>query len=224
MASSTQPTRRSKARHNFEENVKDVDRLLEIHKDLGGPDRGRRFELEVLNKSAVVLICACWEAYVEDICEEATDFVIDNVPAAEDLPRGLQESIATKLFNERNPLAVWTKIGTGWQSLAKQRVRELTEALHHPNMAKVKSLFNTTLGIRDISKEWHWQRVSPKLARKKLKEFIKMRGDIAHRVQLEDTVKKSTCTAFLKYVNGIIKATDRAVNTQVETLAGRPLF
>ena len=48
----------SQARQAFDRNVMDVERLLEIHADVGGDVQGRRFGLEVLNKSAVVLITA----------------------------------------------------------------------------------------------------------------------------------------------------------------------
>lgn len=50
----------------FDESRKDIDRLLEIHQRLGGKGKGRRHQLEVLNKSAIVLISAIWEAYCED--------------------------------------------------------------------------------------------------------------------------------------------------------------
>src|SRR6266404_6762364 len=61
----------SKAKMTFDQNCADVDRLLEIHADLAGPAPGRKFGVEVLNKSAVVLICAFWEAFVEVIVAEA---------------------------------------------------------------------------------------------------------------------------------------------------------
>ena len=46
----------SKAEKTFDESAKDVERLMEIHKSLGGGKVGRRYRLEVLNKSAIVLI------------------------------------------------------------------------------------------------------------------------------------------------------------------------
>lgn len=52
----------SMARKAFDESKADVDRLLEIHENLGGTAPGRRRRLEVLNKSAIVLITAIWEA------------------------------------------------------------------------------------------------------------------------------------------------------------------
>jgi hypothetical protein len=61
----------SKSRIHFDENCEDVERLLTIHQDLAGNTPGRKYGVEVLNKSAIVLICAYWEAYNEDILHEA---------------------------------------------------------------------------------------------------------------------------------------------------------
>ena len=78
----------SNARKAFDRNAEDVDRLLEIHQNLGGDAQGRRFRLEVLNKSAIILITAFWEAYCEDIAAEALEHVINHVPTASELPKG----------------------------------------------------------------------------------------------------------------------------------------
>jgi RiboL-PSP-HEPN len=66
----------SKARIAFRENVKDVQRLLDLHKDKGGIAQGRRYGLEVLNKSAIVLLTSFWEAYCEDIAAEALEHIV----------------------------------------------------------------------------------------------------------------------------------------------------
>ena len=60
----------SEARKAFDANVADVDRLLALHSTAGGAGQGRRYGLEVLNKSAIVLVTAYWEAYCEDIAAE----------------------------------------------------------------------------------------------------------------------------------------------------------
>ena len=52
----------SKARVSFDDNLKDVKALLTPHERQGGNARGRRYSLEVLNKSAIVLITSYWEA------------------------------------------------------------------------------------------------------------------------------------------------------------------
>ena len=66
----------AKARHAFDQSAKDIERLLEIHQALGGDAKGRRHRLEVLNKSAVVLITAIWEAYCENLAAEALRNII----------------------------------------------------------------------------------------------------------------------------------------------------
>ena len=64
----------SKARVQFEKNKADVDNLLLFHKETGGDEPGRRDKrLEVLNKSAIVLITAVWEAYCEDLAAEVNE-------------------------------------------------------------------------------------------------------------------------------------------------------
>ena len=60
----------SNAKQKFDKNCEDINKLLEFHESSGGSSPGRRYGLEVLNKSAVVLICAIWEAYCEDIAAE----------------------------------------------------------------------------------------------------------------------------------------------------------
>lgn len=69
-------------RHRF-----DVEqRLLELHKDKGGIAKGRRYGLEVLNKSAIVLLTACWEAYCEDVSAEALEHIVTHSPSPDKLP------------------------------------------------------------------------------------------------------------------------------------------
>jgi hypothetical protein len=43
----------SKARAAFDDNCKDIDKLLDVHGDVTGTNRGQRYGLEVLNKSCV---------------------------------------------------------------------------------------------------------------------------------------------------------------------------
>ena len=82
----------SAAHAAFDSNAEDVERLLEIHADIGGDAQGRRFGLEVLNKSAVVLITAIWEAYCEDVASEALEHLVAHAPSATALPVELRRN------------------------------------------------------------------------------------------------------------------------------------
>jgi len=116
----------SSAQQAFDLNVKDVERLLEIHADVGGDAKGRRYGLEVLNKSAIVLITAVWEAYCEDIAAEALEHLVNNVSSGSALPKKLKKKIVTDIEAEENELAMWDLADDGWKTRVLKRLTALT--------------------------------------------------------------------------------------------------
>ncbi len=76
----------SQARQTLDSNRDDLDRLWEIHEQESGTTRGRKYGVEVLNKAAVVLVCAAWEAYCEDIVQEAIHHLVDDCSDFNKLP------------------------------------------------------------------------------------------------------------------------------------------
>src|SRR5690349_6530036 len=54
----------------FDKLREDVIRLNEIHSDISGDQKGRKWGVEVLNRASIVFICACWESYVENLVSE----------------------------------------------------------------------------------------------------------------------------------------------------------
>src|ERR1019366_3918284 len=99
----------------FDDNVQDIERLLELHVASGGAAKGRRFGLEVLNKSAIVLLTSFWEAYCEDIAAEALEHIVAHTPSADKLPKELKKVIAKELKEELNELAVWKLADGNWR-------------------------------------------------------------------------------------------------------------
>jgi hypothetical protein len=51
--------------------LKDIDELMKAHEAVGGVEPGRRYNVEGLNRAAVLLLCAHLEGYVEDVLGEA---------------------------------------------------------------------------------------------------------------------------------------------------------
>lgn len=49
----------SQAMKSFLENLEDVGKLLDIHEEISGKSPGRKYGVEVLNKSGVVMTTAC---------------------------------------------------------------------------------------------------------------------------------------------------------------------
>lgn len=218
----------SKARKAFDRNVEDVQRLLEIHADVGGDAKGRRYGLEVLNKSGIVLITAFWEAYCEDIAAEALEHLVDNVSSAANLPKELRKRIAAEVKKDQNDLAAWDLADSGWKGLVRARLASLTQErnrrLNTPKAVQIDDLFASAIGLLKVSSSWSWKKMSTTKARQKLDNFVSLRGDIAHRGAAAEGVTKAQVTAYLNHVKRLVGKTGGRVNTHVKAATGKPLW
>lgn len=218
----------SQARQKFTKNAEDVTRLLEIHAHIGGDAKGRRYRLEVLNKSAIVLITAIWEAYCEDIAAEALDHLVANVPSGVALPNELKKRLASEIKADSNNLAMWDLADGGWKAKVQARLASLTaernKKLNTPKSGNIDELFESAIGLTDVSKSWHWEKMPVAKARTKLDGFITLRGAIAHRGAAADRVKKSQVTAYFGHVKRLVAKTGGRVNSHVKNATGTSLW
>lgn len=220
----------SEARVTFESNRKDVERLMEIHEDLAGDRPGRKHGVEVLNKSAIVLMCAVWEAYCEDLAAEAVDHLVTNAKDASALPQELRKTIALELksHKHKHDLAVWDLADDGWKTILRSRLVDITErrnrSLNTPKSKNIDSLFEEALGLHDVSGSWHWQKVTASTARDKLDGYVAQRGDVAHRSKAASSIKKSHAKGFINHAERLVEATDERVSTKLADVCGVSLF
>lgn len=218
----------SKARKAFDRNAEDVDRLLEIHQNLGGDAQGRRFRLEVLNKSAIILITAFWEAYCEDIAAEALEHVINHVPTASELPKELKKRIAKELKANPNEIAIWDLADDGWKAKVKTRLAALTEErnrkLNTPKSANIDDLFSDAIGLIKVSDGWYWQKMSSENAKHKLDTYVSLRGSIAHRGVGSSSCTKSQVQDYFGHVKELVAKTGGKVNSFVKEITQKGLW
>lgn len=218
----------SKSREKFTENSKDVERLLKIHTDVAGDAPGRKWGVEVLNKSAVILVCAVWEAYVEDVLHEALDHVSAKLTDPSKLPLELRKLIAKQVRDDKNDLAPWNLAGAGWQGQLAKNLESLkarfTGGWNTPKSNPVKELFENALGLADVTASWKRTTLTVAKARKKLDDYVKLRGDIAHRSKAASSVTKDQASEFLEHVQRLVEFTDSAVSAHVKTFTGSGLF
>lgn len=191
----------SKARSAFDQNAADIQRLLDLHVRVGGDAPGRRYGLEVLNKSAIVLITAFWEAYCEDIAAEGLEHIVNNAQSADALPTELKKIVASKIRNAKHDLEVWKVADDGWRQYLRDHLDELKEArdrrLNTPKTQQIDELFKSALGIDQISGSWKWsKKMTTGRASAKLDRYIRLRGAIAHRGKHETSVTKLNVTDY----------------------------
>jgi hypothetical protein len=214
----------SKAEQAFQKNCSDIDQLLKIHSDLGGTGPGRR-KLEVLNKSAVVLMTAFWEAYCEDAAAEALQYVVGHTNDAGKLPKELRKLVAKELKADPDELAVWRLADKSWRKVLSSRLAALKtdrdRQLNTPKTRQIDDLFERALGLPDVSKSWHWGGMSAKRAGEKLDEFVTLRGSIAHRGSGSASVRKQKVDDCYDHMKYLVNKTDARVSDVVKGVTGR---
>ena len=218
----------SRSRKSFDQNTKDVERLIEIHGVIGGGNRGRRVQLEVLNKSAIVLITALWEAYCEDLAAEALKHVVKHATSAEKLAKELRRAVARELEKDLDECACWRLADDGWRDVLEARLESLrlerNRKLNTPKAKRIDELFESAIGLEEISKKWHWTNMSVKQACNKLDRFVGLRGDVAHRGAAARGITKDDVTEYLGHVSRLVAKTGGGVNGHVRSMTGRGLW
>lgn len=216
------------SRRAFDKNCEDIERLLEIHGDIGGTDPGRRYGMEVLNKSSVVLLCAFWEAYCEDLAAEALTLLVAHAPDHSSLPAPLRKRVASELENEKHDLAVWQLAGDGWRQCLKDRLARLQDErnrrLNTPKADRIDELFDEALGVSKVSGAWYWPGMSKSNARQKLDHLVSLRGDVAHRGAASRSVKRSDVSNYYNHIKRLVGKTGGRVSKEVKSVTGKSLI
>ncbi len=219
----------SQARKRFDENAGDIERLLELHEEKGGTLPGRRRGLEVLNKSAIILITSFWEAYCEDIAAEGLEHIVQHGTSSTALPKEIKKLVAKELKSDTNDLAVWALCGDGWKDILKNRLKNLQEQrnrrLNTPKTQNVDELFVQAVGLSSVSSSWRWaKKMTVTRAREKLDKLVTLRGEIAHRGIAAKTVTKVQVEDYFDFIKSLVSKTGGAVNAHVRTVTGKDLW
>src|SRR5689334_11482036 len=94
------------------ENVTEVDRLRKIHSQITTKGPGRKHNVEVLHKSGIVLLVACWEAYIEDLASGALEHMIARSKNHDVFPQSVLERVASA----HSGVKAWDLAGDGWKT------------------------------------------------------------------------------------------------------------
>src|SRR6266581_4331344 len=176
------------------QNGAEIQRLVQIHEKIAGRTPERKRDVEVLNKSGVVLLVACWESFVEDLASEAFDFLLSAAKSPADIPKKVLALAAMDLRSDKDETKVWTLAGSGWRSVLRSHrdrvLAKFTGPFHSPRSEKVDQLFEAVVGIRRISTSWSWPGTTHERVCTKLNALIELRGAIAHRVEAGAAVRK----------------------------------
>jgi hypothetical protein len=204
----------SKAFQTLQKNLRDIDLLLETHARLTGEGKGRRGpEANVLNRSAIVLGCAAWEAYLEDVCAEACAFLRDKAKTEKAIPDGIKYAVIERLKEDKGESDVryWRLSDNRWRrSAIKDAVGAITARFQSPSAANADALVAKCLGLKPIS-----EACANKAG--KLDHFVELRHEIAHGAAAK-VVHKNEVQDFRALLRALAEKIDARIGDHVNDL------
>ncbi len=119
------------AKIRFEKVSWDIYHLFDIHDTLMAisPTPRRQEKADILLRSTFLFVTACWESYVEDLCNEAL----------------------LCLLGSGAKRRMW--IGSVLKAQMDQRIK----SFNTPNSKNINELFQATIGIVKLTDCWRWE-------------------------------------------------------------------
>jgi len=206
------------------ENTNEVQNLVKAHVRMTGSHPGRRYGVEILNKSGIVMLTACWEAFVEDTASIAYEALIEKSADYRTLPEEVLKKVAKWIKEDRHELKVWSLAGEGWRAVLRDyKVMMLNKYIgpfHNPRAGNIDNLFKDLIGVISVSDKWRWPGMTPQKAKDKLSEYIALRGAIAHRVKASKKVHKRTVIKYAIFINYLAVLTANMTTRYIQSLVG----
>jgi len=208
----------------LQQNVEEVHRLLEFHARLTGTKVGKRGGVEVLNKSGIVLLIACWEAFVEDLAVSAFEALLASAKDPQVFPTRVLVTAARPLRDDQDHRRVWELAGEGWRATLeghkKQVMSRFIKGFNTPRPENVDKLFEDLIGLSKLSKHWTWTKMTSERANERLSQLVEQRGEIAHRVTAARSVHKATVKKSVDFVFRLAVVSNNAVRDYLRELTG----
>jgi hypothetical protein len=207
------------------ENANEVIKLIGLHVAITGTKQGRRHGVEILNKSALVLLVACWESFVEDVATLGFEFMLEEAKAPDIFPSSVLTLSAKSLREHSDQRKIWELAGDGWKGvLEKHRqtvLKEYAGKLNTPRPKQVNELVEKMLGLKGLSNQWKWNGMPATQACKNLDELVSTRGEIAHRVKAGEYVRKEYVKQTALFIQRLAAITSNRVAEHIQIQVGK---
>jgi len=211
---------------NLSANYVEVRKLLDLSWQVGGRSPAHKQEIDVLLKSAIVLLVACWEAFLEDLAKYAFEYILTNATTPDAFPASFLGQVSRDLKKESDDRRLWRLSGEGWKEVLREHKDEVLNRhvgnFNTPKPEQTDKMFEAMLGMKRLSDCWTWPGCTPSLSREKLKGLVELRGSIAHRVSASQKVQRNTVSRHLDFVLRLAVHSNNHVEQFVRRQAGGP--
>lgn len=217
---------------SFNQNWKTVGNLLSLT-ERRSSDRRTHEQRAAINQAGLLFCVTAWEAYIEDLAREASDFVAGNLETFQDLPKNVRSTMVKSIIPHDYPSKPNGNSSSGfypadladdrWRDVYRKLVHRATEGsnFNTPNSRNTQQLFLTWLGL-DVTKSWSWQNFASPAAANRLDEMIRLRGSIIHTGDKPDGINRAWIRFYGETnVKRLVAATDQAVLDHVNRMCGK---
>jgi hypothetical protein len=160
------------------------------------------------------------------LAAESLEEIARHAPDATVLPEALKKQIAKDLKEHPHQLAIWQIADGGWRPFLQARLASLQEArnkrLNAPRSVNINELFQSSIGLPNISSSWKWKSMTAAKSSAKLDELVELRGAIAHRGNAGKSCTKKLVISYLSHVQMLVPKTFGKVKEFTEPITGRP--
>jgi len=189
---------------NFESTLMvDVDRIIKSHTVLNHEGGGRR-GLGHITRSGVLMLCAAWELYVEQLLSASAGVLADRAAVPGDLPLPVQKQIAKVVRDSKHELKPLELAGDGWMMIYRNYVGVTVGNLHTPKSTNLDPLFKRLVGFERVSNSWS-------VGAPAIDSFVKARCEIAHRGRDAAYVRIWSLKQYREQVISAVLDTDNAM-------------
>lgn len=199
----------SKALRKFESRlVSDVKSLVDTHKELNGPDPGKR-GFGHLTRAGVVMLCAAWEIYLEELVRECVSFYCDRVISPRKLPKTPAKEISNYVKNHKHELKPLELAGDGWKNVFQSLCEATIASFNTPKSTVADQLFRKLAGIEKVSESWT-------VTAAEVDNFVTRRGEIAHKGSEAPYVRIDVLQTDLSHIEKSVRDTDNELAEHIK--------
>jgi hypothetical protein len=222
----------SQARKKFDESAADIDHLMDMYRAMevlwkDDPDALPE-GIEVLFRSAAVLMVSHWEAYIEDICSEALEHLVTHAKNASALPKAVKQQIAIEMRSSKNDLELWRLADDGWKEVLRARLATMKagrdRGFNSPKAQQTSDFIKTAVGVDDIANAWKVDSLEPKEAAAKLDALVALRGEIAHRGRVKERLDENYISDHVSFLRTLVAKTGGRINQHLKRITKKKLW
>ncbi len=147
-------------------------------------------------------MCAAWETYVEELVLECLRIIVNEINDASRLPVEIQKTISSFVKTHKNELKPIELTGDGWKKILQDLASERTSKLNTPKSTNLDPIYKEFLGVSGVSNFWKTHTSS------EVDDFIKVRGEIAHKGGGAKYVTFIQLQNYLDMINETVKESD----------------